>query len=157
MHNHKILFFHNSPDTARFCRRILGEAYELISAGFGDDGVGCAGKNDPDLVLIDLQDDLEAGLELCRHMTADPSTSDIPVMVLFTRDDRQAADLALAAGAADYSSKPLIPTLFAKRVQTTIERFSDRVPRCGRCRRPMHPEWLFCPYDGSALAQVQSR
>jgi len=152
----KILFFHKYEPTTRYCRRILGKEYELIDAVLGEDGVARAGGCGPDMVLIDLEDGIEAGLELCGRMTADPDTQEIPVMVLYTRGDRNTVEKAMAAGAVDYSSKPLIPALFAKRVQTTIERYADKLPHCPGCRRPMRPEWSFCPYDGEALARGQS-
>ena len=156
MQRKKILFFHNSDSTSRLCRRILGKDYELADAGLGEDGIEQAGKYRPDMVLIDLEDGMDSGLELCSRMTTDPATQEIPVMVLYTRNDRKAVDMAQALGAVDYSSKPLIPALFAKRVQTTIERYADKLLHCRRCRRPMRLEWSFCPFDGEALARDKS-
>ncbi len=149
----KILFFSNSSDTARFCRRILGAGYELISVTMERDAAESAGEHQPDLVIIDLEAGRRRGFELCGELTGDGATADIPVMVLFDRDDHDTAERALALGAAAFSSRPVIPALFAKRVQTAIERFSARQPRCPRCRRPMRPEWSFCPFDGSGLPQ----
>ncbi len=144
----KILFFSNSPDTAGFCRRILGAGYELVSVTMEQDAAESAGEHQPNLVIIDLEARRERGFELCSELTGDA-----PVMVLFDRDDHDTAERALALGAAAFSFKPVIPALFAKRVQTAIERFSARQPRCPRCRRPMRPEWSFCPFDGSGLPQ----
>jgi DNA-binding response OmpR family regulator len=152
----KILFFHNTADLAGLCRRILGKGYEIVTVELGEDGISSAGRHNPDMVLIDLEKDQQSGLELCRNLTSNAATFEIPVMVLFTRDDREAASRALLHGAVDYASKPLIPTLFAKRVQTTIERYSDKPPRCQNCHRPVRPEWSFCPFDGSPLKTDQS-
>lgn len=149
----KILFLGNSPETARLCRRILGEGYELVSVAMERDAVGSAGEHQPNLVIIDLGAGRERGFELCSELSGDGATVDIPVMVLFDRDDRDTAERALALGAATFSSKPIIPTLFAKRVQTVIERFSARQLRCPSCRRSMRLEWSFCPFDGSGLPQ----
>ncbi len=153
MQSKKILFFSDSPDMAGFCRRILGKGYELVNEAMEQDALGGARRHEPDLVVIDLEAGSERGFEICGELAGDGVTGGIPVMVLFARDDRETAERALALGAADFSSKPIIPTLFAKRVQTSIERFSARLLRCPRCRRLMKPEWSFCPFDGSGLLQ----
>jgi DNA-binding response OmpR family regulator len=147
----KVLFFSDSSDTVGFCRRILGKGYELVNVAMEQDGVSGVRQYAPDLVIIDLEVGSERGFWLCRELSGDGTTGDTPVMVLFDRDDRETAERALALGAADFSSKPIIPALFAKRAQTTIERFSKRLPRCPRCQRQMRPEWSFCPFDGSGL------
>ena len=149
----KILIFSDSKETVRFCRKILGAGYELISVPMEQDAAGGAAEHQPHLVIIDIESGSERGFVLCGELTGDAATVAMPVMVLFKRDDRNTAERALALGAASFSSKPIIPTLFAKRVQTAIERFTARQPRCPRCRRPMRPEWSFCPFDGRGLPQ----
>ncbi len=153
MHSKKVLFFSDSPDTASLCRRILGAGYKLVRVSMEQDAVGSTREYQPNLVMVDLEAASEQGFELCAKLIGDEAAVDIPLMVLFGRDDRKTAERALALGAADFASKPIIPTLFAKRVQTAIERFSVRQPRCPRCRRPMRPEWSFCPFDGSGIPQ----
>ena len=55
-------------------------------------------------------------------------------------------------GVVDYISKPIIPALFLKRVQTALERFSGKLLRCPHCFRSMGLDWTFCPYDGCRLS-----
>lgn len=69
----------------------------------------------PDLVVIDvnLQDDIEGGFELCRHLRA--QSSDLPIIFLTARDSEFDAVSGLRLGADDYLTKDIsIPHLMAR-------------------------------------------
>lgn len=69
----------------------------------------------PDLVVIDvnLQDDIEGGFELCRHLRA--QSSDLPIIFLTARDSEFDAVSGLRLGADDYLTKDIsMPHLMAR-------------------------------------------
>lgn len=69
----------------------------------------------PDLVVIDvnLEDDIEGGFELCRHLRA--QSKDLPIMFLTARDSEFDAVSGLRLGADDYLTKDIgIPHLMAR-------------------------------------------
>ena len=69
----------------------------------------------PDLVVIDvnLQDDVEGGFELCRHLRA--QSPDLPIIFLTARDSEFDAVSGLRLGADDYLTKDIgLPHLMAR-------------------------------------------
>lgn len=69
----------------------------------------------PDLVVIDvnLQDDIEGGFELCRHLRA--QSADLPIIFLTARDSEFDAVSGLRLGADDYLTKDIsLPHLMAR-------------------------------------------
>lgn len=69
----------------------------------------------PDLVVIDvnLEDDIEGGFELCRHLRA--MSPDLPIIFLTARDSEFDAVSGLRLGADDYLTKDIgMPHLMAR-------------------------------------------
>ncbi len=69
----------------------------------------------PDLVVIDinLNDDIEGGFELCRHLRA--QSADLPIIFLTARDSEFDAVSGLRLGADDYLTKDIsMPHLMAR-------------------------------------------
>ena len=69
----------------------------------------------PDLVVIDvnLEDDIEGGFELCRHLRA--QSTDLPIIFLTARDSEFDAVSGLRLGADDYLTKDIsMPHLMAR-------------------------------------------
>jgi signal transduction histidine kinase/ActR/RegA family two-component response regulator len=91
----------------------------LISAMLGSTGIDLAREHHPDLVLLDLHlPDLD-GLEVLRRLRADPRTHDTPVVVLSADATRRQMDDLLAAGAAQYLTKPI----GVRRLLEVLDRF----------------------------------
>lgn len=69
----------------------------------------------PDLVVIDvnLEDDIEGGFELCRHLRV--QSADLPIIFLTARDSEFDAVSGLRLGADDYLTKDIsMPHLMAR-------------------------------------------
>jgi DNA-binding response OmpR family regulator len=60
----------------------------------------------PDLVLLDIAMPGIDGIELCRHLRANPITQGLPVLFLTVSGDMQSKTAAFNAGADDYLVKP---------------------------------------------------
>jgi putative two-component system response regulator len=61
------------------------------------------------------------GYEVFERLRADPATRDIPVIFLTALDTPEAELHGLAAGAADYLTKPIRPNLVLARVRTQLD------------------------------------
>jgi putative two-component system response regulator len=150
----RILVIDNSRETFALCKKILNETYELIPAVGAAEGVRTALEKKPDLILLVLYEEIRSECGVCRKLAEQPATSNIPLVILYPSEDESIIEKASSLGAVDYISKPIIPTLFSKRIQTVIERFSGRIHRCTCCLKPMQADWSFCPYDGTPLKSV---
>jgi CheY-like chemotaxis protein len=79
----------------------------LIPAMLGRLGLDLAREYRPDLVLLDVHlPDLD-GAEVLRQLRADPSTRDIPVVVLSADATQHQIDNLMTAGARAYLTKPI--------------------------------------------------
>jgi CheY-like chemotaxis protein len=81
----KILAIDDSPTLRKFISKHLGERFPedtVLLAGNGADGVAAAQKEKPDVILLDyLLPDCK-GDEVCEKLQADPSTADIPIILM---------------------------------------------------------------------------
>lgn len=75
----------------------------------------------PDLILLDVMMPEMDGYQVLAHLRADPATCFIPVIFLTALNDIQDEERGLEQGAADYITKPFLPTLVLARVRTQLE------------------------------------
>lgn len=80
--------------------------YEVTRASEGEGGLEAAARLQPDLILLDVSMPGIDGFETCRRLKANPGTHMIPVVFLSGNGGRESRIEGLAAGAADFISKP---------------------------------------------------
>lgn len=156
MRKKRILVVDDEKQSLKLCKKLLGELYRVIPAENGRDGIKVAIRQSPDLILVDLNDNVEKGLSLCREFTHRDTTWKIPLVIVCESSPAGVVERAGSLGVVDYIPKPISPTLLIKLVQTTLERYSGGLTRCRKCLRPMHGGWAFCPYDGAKLPESGS-
>jgi CheY-like chemotaxis protein len=100
-----ILHVEDDPLGAELVRRILKRrpAIEVVSASTGAAALSLVTEHDVQLVLLDMRLPDASGVEILERLRADPTTVNLPVVVL-SGDTSSSA--ALAAGASDYLVKP---------------------------------------------------
>ncbi len=81
--------------------------YKTIIAVNGEQGVQLALKEQPGLILMDMQMPVKDGLEATREIKANPLTNKIPVVALTALAMRGDEERIRAAGCDDYISKPV--------------------------------------------------
>jgi CheY-like chemotaxis protein len=63
-------------------RALIRAGYDVVYAADGDEGLGAARENIPDLILLDMMLPKMSGLEVLRALKADVLVKHIPVIVL---------------------------------------------------------------------------
>ena len=82
------------------------EGHEVIHAENGIIALDKAGKERPDVVLLDIAMPQMDGLETLRRLKADPVTEQIAVIMVTAQGDRHAMVRAVQLGTRDYITKP---------------------------------------------------
>lgn len=101
----RILVVDDEPEFREMLAEYLvGEGFEVLEAGSGEEALPRVPSWGPDLILLDLMMNGIGGLETLRRIKIiRPETCVIMVTAV---DDLEVARSALAAGAADYVTKP---------------------------------------------------
>jgi two-component system alkaline phosphatase synthesis response regulator PhoP len=103
--------------------------YNLERAGFrvasavdGDDGLKRLFASRPDALVLDLMLPGTNGLEVLREVRAEPTTRDLPVLVLTARATEMDKLLGFEHGADDYLTKPFSPRELVARIRALLRR-----------------------------------
>ena len=102
----KVLIVEDSPVQAQKLRLALEEeGWQVYWADDGQEGLNTARREKPDIIVLDVQLPSLNGFQVARGLKADPSTAEIPIIMLTTRDNAVDALTGLEAGAIDYVPK----------------------------------------------------
>jgi CheY-like chemotaxis protein/cellulose synthase/poly-beta-1,6-N-acetylglucosamine synthase-like glycosyltransferase len=96
--------------------------YEVTLASNGREALERVAEALPDLIVSDVTMPEMDGLELLRHLRADPATGSVPVILLTAKDTLQDVVGGLELGADDYLVKPFRMAELLARVHAKIER-----------------------------------
>jgi diguanylate cyclase (GGDEF)-like protein len=103
----KILIIDDSPDALSLAKtRLAHEGHEILCAGGGKEGLEAAGRDNPDLVLLDVDMPDMNGFEVCRRLKADTNLCMVPVIFLSGSGGPEEKVKGLNIGAVDFVTKP---------------------------------------------------
>lgn len=133
---YKILCIGNDPCTECKLRSLFAnKLYELEFAKTCADGLQVIGgaKVLPSLVLLDVEEDVDAGLQICKVMRSADNLNKLPIMLMIAAASLHAKgpgsgppmlSLGLDAGADDFITKPLRGPELVTRVEALLKRRS---------------------------------
>jgi DNA-binding response OmpR family regulator len=132
----KILVIDDDADVVDLSRDILVEhGFDVAGELNGRSGLTRAGREHPDLILLDLMLPDMSGFEVCRALQRDPQSCQIPIIIVTARDAESDLVLGLGLGADDYVVKPFTPGELVARVKAVLRRIQDsRNPPSRICR-----------------------
>ncbi|MGH7726550.1 MAG: winged helix-turn-helix domain-containing protein [Candidatus Eiseniibacteriota bacterium] len=98
------------------------QGYHVLTAQNGEEALSRIFSTRPDVVLLDLLLPGLNGLEVLREVRAEPSTKDLPVLLLTARGAEMDKLLGFERGADDYVTKPFSPREVIARVEAVLRR-----------------------------------
>lgn len=112
----------NEENRDSLSRRLERRGFEVLLAADGKAGVEMAIAEKPDLVLMDMNMPEVDGWEATRQIKASgPPLTDVPVIALTAHAMPGDRERALAAGCAEYHTKPIeFPKLLAQ-IETLLQ------------------------------------
>lgn len=116
-----ILVIDDNPDICDLLVEILSDKYVVITANDAREGLRLAKKYVPDLIVCDVMMPGTDGLECCRLIKSDVTTSHIPVLMLTAcaMDEQRVAGYEV--GADGYLSKPFNSKVLVARIKNLID------------------------------------
>jgi diguanylate cyclase (GGDEF)-like protein len=123
----RLLVVDDQPVNIQALYQAFAADHQVFMATSGEQALALCASKQPDLVLLDVVMPGMDGYEVCRRLKADEATRDIPVIFVTAHSDEAAETRGLDAGAVDFISKPINPTIVRARVRThlTLKSQSD--------------------------------
>lgn len=104
----KILYIEDNPQNMRLVRKMLSVGgYEMIEAKDGVSGVNLAVKENPDLILMDINLPDIDGMEATSRLKAMPEVRHIPVVAVTANAMHGDRERYTSAGCDGYIAKPV--------------------------------------------------
>lgn len=106
--NKKILVADDDARNRMLLETLLAvDGYEVVSVNSGQATLACVEAGKPDLILLDLMMPGMDGFEVVRRLKAADASREIPVIMVTALDDSGSHARLLAAGVADFLTKPI--------------------------------------------------
>lgn len=105
------------------------EGYAITEARNGREGIECARREVPDLVVCDTAMPEMNGLRVLELLRAEPHTARVPFVFLAGWSEREDVRTATAPGADEYLIKPFLPEELVAAVRARLRRKAVRTRR----------------------------
>ena len=117
----RLLVVEDNNEFRRFLKEQLSESYGVLEASDGEEGEKIAIEQNPDLIISDVMMPKVDGLELCRRIKTNMTTSHIPIILLTARTADDIRISGYKVGADSYISKPFNFDVLLIRIRKLIE------------------------------------
>jgi len=118
----RILVVDDEPDILNLAKTILAKrGYQVIVAFDGDEGLGKADAEVPDLILLDLVMPGKSGLEVCKILKSQAKTKHIPIVISTVLGRDVDRSLTREAGADAHFTKPFTALALLTEVKRQLD------------------------------------
>lgn len=112
-----VLIADDDGDILSLVKAVLERSgHEVVAASDGAEALASVRARKPDLVVLDIAMPEVDGLEVLRRLRADPTTSELPVVLLSARAQEADVQRGFAIGASAYLKKPFSPRELSEHV-----------------------------------------
>ena len=123
--NYSILLVDDEPDILEFLSyNLKKEGFSVHTARNGRMAIEVAGQINPHLIILDVMMPEMDGIETCRELKRIPGLSRTIIAFLTARGEDYSQLAGFDAGADDYISKPIKPSLLISRVKALLRRYA---------------------------------
>lgn len=102
---------------------LVSEGYEVLAAEDGIEALEMLGREEPDLVVLDIMMPRLSGFEVLKKIR---ERSDVPVILLTAKSQSVDKVVGLELGADDYITKPFDTKELLARIKAILRRFGRR-------------------------------
>lgn len=107
MSNKRILIVEDSPTDMHIAQTVCSSnGYEVITVDDGEQALGTAVSEQPDLILLDVILPKENGFKICRKLKSTAETAHIKIIMVTSKSQPSDKFWGMKQGADDYISKP---------------------------------------------------
>lgn len=113
----KVLLAEDDADIQKVAKMSLKFAgvTDVLVVENGEECLAAAGREKPDVILLDVMMPKMDGYEACRRLKEDPETKNIPIIFLTAKAQQFEVKKGMSLGACGYLTKPFNPmTLHAE-------------------------------------------
>lgn len=118
----RILVVDDSPtELYKLSGMLEKHGFDVLKAENGADGVALARQEKPDAILMDIVMPGLNGFQATRQLTKDPDTTDIPVIIVTTKDQETDRVWGKRQGAKDYLTKPVEEATLIQTLKSVLD------------------------------------
>ena len=118
-----ILIAEDDPDIANLIAHYVRKSgWQAHVAASGPEAVTHARESPTDLLILDVMLPGMSGLDVCRVLRAEASTSQLPIIMVTARAEETDRIAGLDIGADDYIAKPFSPNELIARIRAVMRR-----------------------------------
>ncbi len=100
--------------------KLSSEYFTVLTASNGEAALRIARNEHPDIILLDVMMPEMDGFEVCTRLKADPTTAEIPVMMVTALSEVSDRVRGLQVGADDFLTKPVNDVALFARVRSLV-------------------------------------
>lgn len=115
-----VLVIDDNRDIQKLVGELLSDGYNVLTASNGSEGLKKAMKYVPDLIICDVMMPVMDGLECCRRLKEEMTTSHIPVLMLTACSMDEQRVQGYESGADGYLAKPFSNAVLQSRCASLI-------------------------------------
>ncbi len=116
-----LLVIDDNKDIQKLISELMAADYNVITANNGSEGIKKAVRYVPDLIVCDVMMPVMDGLECCRRLKEEVTTSHIPVLMLTACSMDEQRVQGYDSGADGYLSKPFSSAVLRARCTSLID------------------------------------
>ncbi|UCS91726.1 response regulator [Echinicola marina] len=116
-----VLLIDDNPQILSYLDQLLGDNYDLLHAGDGQEGMEKALQYIPDIIISDIMMPVRNGIDLCGELKREKATTHIPVILLSAKDNVESITSGFGEGADEYLTKPFNGQILLSRIKNLLD------------------------------------